>query len=66
MKSAINFKSQGAYKKWLAYGHMNGDFAKSPGNTPVKIQGKAHNVIHQRGHTVSKLPYHSKSGMKKA
>lgn len=45
-KPAKNFKSAGAYKRWLAYGHMHGSFAKSPGNTPVKIQGKPKKVQH--------------------
>lgn len=45
-KQAMNFKSGGAYKKWLAYGHMHGDFAASPGNTPVKVKGKAKKVKH--------------------
>lgn len=48
-KSTKNFQSKGAYKKWLAYGHMHGDFAKSPGNTPVKIKGKSHKVMHKKG-----------------
>lgn len=48
-KSPKNFKSKSAYGKWLAYGHMHGDFAKSPGNTPVKIKGKTKKVSHKRG-----------------
>lgn len=47
MKTARNFRSSAAYKKWLAFGHMHGAFAKSPGNTPVKIQGKSHKVSHK-------------------
>ena len=47
-KSPHNFQSHAAYMKWLAYGHMNGDFAKSPGNTPVKIKGKVHKVNHSK------------------
>lgn len=47
-KTAKNFSSKAGYKKWLAYGHMHGDFAKSPGNTPVKIKGKAHKVAHSK------------------
>lgn len=42
----MNFSSTENYKKWLAYGHMHGDFAKSPGNTPVKIKGKPKKVKH--------------------
>lgn len=45
-KSTKNFKSASAYKKWLAYGHMHGDFARSKGNTPVKIKGRSHRVKH--------------------
>lgn len=47
-KTAKNFKSAAGYKKWLAYGHIHGDFAKSPGNTPVKIRGKAKKVSHMK------------------
>jgi hypothetical protein len=46
---AMNFKSKGAYQKWLAYGHASGEFAKTPGNQPVSIKGKSHNVEHQYG-----------------
>lgn len=45
-KPAVNFKSSANYGKWLAYGHMNGVFAKSPGNTPVQIKGKPKKVNH--------------------
>ena len=45
-KSAKNFGSKAAYGRWLAYGHIHGDFARSPGNTPVKIKGKAKKVKH--------------------
>ena len=47
MKATKNFKNPAAYKKWLAYGHMHGEFEKSPGNTPVKIKGKARKVEHK-------------------
>ena len=47
-KPTKNFKSPAAYKKWLAYGHMHGDFAASPGNTPVKIKGKPKKVKHKK------------------
>lgn len=42
----MNFKDKGHYQKWLAYGHMHGDFARSPGNIPVKIKGKPKKVKH--------------------
>ena len=45
-KKPMNFKSPEEYKKWLAYGHMHGTFEQTPGNTPVKIKGKAHKVKH--------------------
>jgi hypothetical protein len=46
---AMNFKSKGAYQKWLGYGHASGEFAKTPGNQKVSIQGKPHKVEHQYG-----------------
>lgn len=47
MKKAINFSSKAAYKRWLAYGHMHGDF-DVPGNQKIKIRGVPHKVIHTR------------------
>ena len=44
-----NFKSGAAYKKWLAYGHASGEFAKTPGHQKVSIKGKAKRVKHQLG-----------------
>ncbi len=44
-----NFKSKADYLKWLAYGHSNGLFENTPGNTPVSIKGK-HKVV---GHTMA-------------
>ena len=41
----MNFKSKGAYKKWLAFGHMHvKDFGKTP--QKISIRGKAHKVDH--------------------
>ncbi len=48
-KKARDFKSEEAYEKWLAYGHMHGEFEKSPGHTPVKIRGRPKKVKHERG-----------------
>jgi len=48
-KTAKDFKSETDYKKWLAYGHIHGEFEKSPGNTPVKIAGKTKKVEHKKG-----------------
>lgn len=45
----MNFKSNAAYKAWLGYGHASGEFAKTPGNQPVSIKGKSHNVSHAMG-----------------
>ena len=45
----MNFKSKGAYQKWLGYGHASGEFAKTPGNQKVSIQGEPHKVQHQYG-----------------
>jgi hypothetical protein len=45
----MNFKSNAAYKAWLAYGHASGEFAKTPGNQPVSIKGKSHGVEHAFG-----------------
>jgi len=41
-----NFSSKEAYQKWLAYGHMHGDFENTPGNQKIEIRGKAHQVKH--------------------
>lgn len=46
----LNFSSKAGYQKWLAYGHMHGDFERTPGNTPVAIQGEAHAVSHGAQH----------------
>jgi hypothetical protein len=48
----MNFKSNAAYKAWLGYGHASGEFAKTPGNQPVSIKGKSHNVKHEMGGTL--------------
>ncbi len=48
-KTARNFNSEEDYVKWLKYGHMHGEFEKSPGNTPVKIKGKTKKVNHSKG-----------------
>jgi len=45
-KTRRDFKSEADYKKWLAYGHMQGAFKASPGHTPVSIKGKPHTVKH--------------------
>ena len=42
----LNFKNKAGYHKWLAYGHMHGDFAKAPGNMIIKIAGQWHKVVH--------------------
>ena len=46
---AMNFKSKGAYQKWLGYGHASGEFAKTPDNQTIRIDDKLHKVEHQYG-----------------
>lgn len=45
----LNFKSNAAYKAWLAYGHASGEFEKTPGHQKVSIQGNSKNVKHANG-----------------
>jgi hypothetical protein len=45
----MNFSSQGAYHRWLAYGHSTGVFERTPGNQPVSVRGKAQKVEHTPG-----------------
>ena len=47
-KGGKDFKSAGAYKKWLGYGHATGVFAKTPGHQKVSIKGKKKKVKHQK------------------
>lgn len=42
----LNFKSSDAYKKWLAFGHASGEFAKTPGHQKVSIGGEPKKVEH--------------------
>jgi len=42
----IDFKSKEDYNKWLAYGHIHGQFKKTPGNQKIRIGGKVHKVKH--------------------
>jgi hypothetical protein len=46
---AKNFKSNKAYKSWLAYGHASGKFAETPGHQSVSIKGKRKKVKHEHG-----------------
>lgn len=41
-----HFKSYEAYRRWLAYGHIHGDFKKTPGHQRVFIRGKERKVKH--------------------
>jgi hypothetical protein len=43
-----NFSSLGAYKRWLAYGHIHKVFEKASGVQKVKIRGRKHKVKHSR------------------
>lgn len=47
-KSVRRFKSKEAYRKWLAYGNIHGDFAATPGHQTVYIRGKTHKVVHKK------------------
>lgn len=46
MVSTRNFKSKKAYKRWLAFGHLSGEFERTPGHQKIKIRGKVHRVKH--------------------
>ena len=41
-----NFKSNSAYRKWLAYKHIN--FGKSKEPTKITIRGKSHRVVYKQ------------------
>ncbi|RLI40009.1 hypothetical protein DRO64_09690 [Candidatus Bathyarchaeota archaeon] len=45
-RKRMNFRSKEAYRKWLAYGHIHGVFAKTPGHVKVYIRGRPHKVKH--------------------
>lgn len=47
MAGSKNFKSAGAYHKWLAYAKMHGKPSKK-GPSKVKIKGKTHKVNHKK------------------
>jgi len=47
-RKRMNFRSKEAYRKWLAYGHIHGIFAKTPGHVKVFIRGRPHKVKHVR------------------
>jgi len=47
-RKKMNFKSKKAYRKWLAYGHATGVFARTPGHVKVYIRGKPHKVKHAK------------------
>lgn len=44
----MNFKSKAAYKKWLAHGHIHGEFAATPGHQKVSIKGESRKVEHEK------------------
>lgn len=44
----LHFKSKQGYKKWLAYGHIHGDFKRVVGSQKIVIAGHAHKVKHTR------------------
>jgi len=41
-----NFSSKAVYKKWLAFGHIHGQFKKKRGHQRIKIRRKLHRVKH--------------------
>jgi len=47
-QGTLHFKNKVGYGKWLAYGHIHGDFAKVPGEQKIMIAGKPHLVKHER------------------
>lgn len=46
---SMNFKSPGAYHKWLGYVHATGLAESTPGNQKVSIGGEPHKVQHAFG-----------------
>lgn len=46
---SMNFKSPGAYNKWLGYVHATGLAESTPGHQKVSIGGQPHKVQHQFG-----------------
>lgn len=42
-----HFKSDAAYKRWLATGHIHGYFKRAAGNQTVYINGRKHKVSHK-------------------
>jgi len=46
---SLNFKSSGAYNKWLGYVHANKLAENTPGNQKVSIGGQPHKVNHALG-----------------
>lgn len=47
MSGIKHFKSKIGYRKWLAFGHMHGDF-KVPGCQKVYVRGRLIKVKHRR------------------
>lgn len=43
-----HFKTKEKYQRWLAWGHMHGEFEATPGHQTVKIRGKTHRVRHAK------------------
>lgn len=49
MARKLDFKTRAGYQKWLAYGHIHGDFERVKGNTIVSIGGKRVYPEHNKG-----------------
>lgn len=45
----LHFKNKEAYRKYLAYGHIHGDFERTAGNQKIVISGHKHKVKHSKG-----------------
>lgn len=44
----LHFKTKKGYQKWLAHGHIHGDFKRVEGNMKIVIAGHPHKVKHKR------------------
>lgn len=46
MMAVKRFKSVSSYRKWLAYGHIHGDFKNTKGVQKVYVAGRLRKVRH--------------------
>lgn len=59
---SMNFKSKGAYKKWLGYVHSKGLAESTPGHQKVSIKGSPHKVQHTDGGNLDNTTYYAAGG----